>query len=261
MAAAAPMWYPSPTAPTGHLSRNLTQEQEMLKMMLPATRPHPSFRSWVTPQMLCVRVATKHGHKRQREKRVVSITPTALFLVHPVGEVRRFVKMAQLEKAVASEVIVGGRRYAHLLLKCAFPEHDILLTFLPDSRNIDQRESPATVLLRLEQLKRLRGEYFPVHRTQGDLFASANLAKAPQYLAPKKRMDKAMATFWRTDDTGAPEYNDDGTDPVDCLGGSAGQMGGHRPMPLPSAFGSPPATPGTSGLRPRAGMGGGMGEG
>eukprot|EP01065_Artemidia_motanka_P033041 TRINITY_DN40012_c0_g1_i1.p1 TRINITY_DN40012_c0_g1~~TRINITY_DN40012_c0_g1_i1.p1 ORF type:complete len:451 (+),score=121.72 TRINITY_DN40012_c0_g1_i1:46-1353(+) len=225
------------------LSKNLTTEQEMIKLMLPATEVHKSFKSWVTPQMLLVRVCTKHGHKRQRDVRVVCITPTILFLVHPIGEVRRFVKMAQIESAIASEVLVGGRRLPHLLFKCAYPEHDILLTFIPDSRNIDRRESAATVLQRMEQLKQLRGEYFPVLRTQGDLFAQAQLTKFPAYVAPKRRLDRALADAWGGGVQQDPEYGPDGTDPVQYLGTCAGNMGAADPQPVQSGLGSPVSSP------------------
>eukprot|EP01062_Namystynia_karyoxenos_P068617 TRINITY_DN6346_c1_g1_i1.p1 TRINITY_DN6346_c1_g1~~TRINITY_DN6346_c1_g1_i1.p1 ORF type:complete len:513 (+),score=129.48 TRINITY_DN6346_c1_g1_i1:114-1541(+) len=225
------------------LNDNLTTEQEMLKAMLPATRVHQSFKAWVTPQMLCVRVATKHGHKHQRDTRVVCITPTILFLVHPIGEVRRFIKMAQVESAVASEVLLAGRRLPHLLIKCAHPEHDILLTFLPDRRNVDPREGPATVLKRLEQVKKLRGEYFPVQRTQGNLFAQANLTKSPHYVAPKRRLDRALVDLSTAPPPGEPEYGPDGEDPVDFLGTCAGRMGGEDPQPVPSVLGSPVRSP------------------
>eukprot|EP00756_Hemistasia_phaeocysticola_P062753 Hpha_TRINITY_DN6196_c0_g1::TRINITY_DN6196_c0_g1_i1::g.165043::m.165043 len=225
-------------APMPVLSANLPTEQEWLKMMLPSTEVHKSVKSWVTPQMLCVRFVTKHGHRGQRETRVLCLTPTIIFLCHPVGEVRRFVKLAQVESCIASEVMAGGQVLPHLLIKCSYPEHDMLLTFVNDSRNVDTREGPHTVLQRLEQIKRLRGEYFPVKRISGGpLFDMANLRKCSDYIAPKRRLD--WSRFESTEDQDVENSDIQGPDPVDRLGGDAGIMGIEQPIPVPSGLGRP----------------------
>eukprot|EP01064_Diplonema_japonicum_P008282 TRINITY_DN1576_c1_g1_i1.p1 TRINITY_DN1576_c1_g1~~TRINITY_DN1576_c1_g1_i1.p1 ORF type:complete len:479 (+),score=84.26 TRINITY_DN1576_c1_g1_i1:84-1520(+) len=204
----------------------LEKEQEMVKALLPATVPHQSIKNWVTRQMVCVRFVDKIGHKKQKEKRVICLTPTTLFLCHIVGEVRRFIKMSQVESAIASHTTAGEQ----LLLKCSAPEHDVLINFTNDSRN-DAKEKPLTFLTKLEKIKSLRGEFFPVDKRRGDLSPFANLNKHPKYVAPKKRMDKARH---KQDDQYSENWEHDEATYIQDLGARAGRMGSsERPPPPP----------------------------
>ena len=169
------------------MSNKLMREQDLLKAMLPATTPHHSIKSWTTKQMVCIRFVDKIGTGNKKFKRVMCITPTTLFLCHIVGEVRRFVKMSQVEGAIKSDV--GG--IPQLLIRCSSPEHDVLVNFISDSRN-DAKEKPGVFIDKLTKIKELRGEFFNVEHRVGSLFKIARLKKVPEYVAPKARMDKAQ---------------------------------------------------------------------
>eukprot|EP01060_Flectonema_neradi_P041078 TRINITY_DN9607_c2_g2_i1.p1 TRINITY_DN9607_c2_g2~~TRINITY_DN9607_c2_g2_i1.p1 ORF type:complete len:465 (+),score=83.11 TRINITY_DN9607_c2_g2_i1:162-1397(+) len=183
--------------------------------------------------MICIRFVDKIGTGNKKFKRVMCITPTTLFLCHIVGEVRRFVKMSQIEGAIKSDV--GG--VPQLLIRCSPPEHDILVNFISDSRN-DPKEKPGVFIDKLTKIKELRGEYFNIEHRVGSLFKMATLKKHDSYVAPKKRMDKAewfMKNKPENRDEYEEEYDDNGYTAVENMGMRAGPMGGidTRPPPPP----------------------------
>ncbi|KAJ9464066.1 hypothetical protein DIPPA_01038 [Diplonema papillatum] len=194
---AAPQWAKSPERsafqqkPVEKMAERLTRDQEMVRSLLPSTKYiDTSLRPWVTKQMVCVRFVDKVGHKKQKDKRVIALTPTTLFLCHIVGEVRRYVKMSQVESAVASQTPAG---VLQLLIRCSPPEHDMLLNFSFNAKN-DKNEPPSTILRKLQLIKELRGELFPVEQRRGDLYPLARLAKTQAYITPKRRLDQAKLT-------------------------------------------------------------------
>eukprot|EP00754_Rhynchopus_humris_P038784 Rhum_TRINITY_DN2138_c0_g1::Rhum_TRINITY_DN2138_c0_g1_i1::g.6111::m.6111 len=219
--------------PLASMSNRLVDEQEILRSLLPATRPHKSSKPWATRQMIGMRFCKKQNAKGGTSARVMCVTPSVLFLVHPIGEVKRFVKMQQVEGYCVSGT--------NLLVRCARPEHDMLLSFQPDSRN-DPNETLERFLYKLTEVKRLRGENLV--RLPG--LGGARIAKNPNYYGPKRRLDKALQGLrWGTARRRDLEYSDpDEQWQVEEMGKQAGTLGNTNPMatrptPLPAAAATP----------------------
>eukprot|EP01062_Namystynia_karyoxenos_P000997 TRINITY_DN10353_c0_g2_i2.p1 TRINITY_DN10353_c0_g2~~TRINITY_DN10353_c0_g2_i2.p1 ORF type:complete len:807 (+),score=150.58 TRINITY_DN10353_c0_g2_i2:98-2518(+) len=163
---------------------------EHLQRELPPLQPHVSLRSWVTPNMVLVRFVRKVNSKGRLDVRVLCLTPSAIFLCRPNGEVRRFVNLPAVERAAAGAVRRKHGEIAPLLLiQLTPPEHDMLLRLDDDIRN-DPTQTPSTVLDTLERVKLLRGEWSGIEgeRGAGDVTRRARLKKPPGYLRPLQRL-------------------------------------------------------------------------
>eukprot|EP01059_Diplonema_ambulator_P004598 TRINITY_DN14314_c0_g1_i3.p1 TRINITY_DN14314_c0_g1~~TRINITY_DN14314_c0_g1_i3.p1 ORF type:complete len:332 (+),score=55.72 TRINITY_DN14314_c0_g1_i3:108-1103(+) len=208
---------------------------------------HASFKRHVADDFLYVRFVQKVNNKRGTSGRVVCVTPHAVMLCTPDGNITRFVPMSCILDIHVAPLASRNGPASRVYIKTVPGMPDLLLDLEYDSKNLgsDPSELPSIIA----RVKSLRGEWHDgavkEARSAMDLRQMADLKKPPGFKLPeskaeaiqmeKKLLAQAPAFIEEPPTIDSTEVK--GADPV--TGGGAHDGGGRQGMPIPAAPSSP----------------------
>eukprot|EP00756_Hemistasia_phaeocysticola_P060849 Hpha_TRINITY_DN4370_c0_g1::TRINITY_DN4370_c0_g1_i1::g.50284::m.50284 len=138
---------------------------------------HPSLAQWVHKTMVLARFVGVIGSDGAMARRVVCASPGLLFVCMETGEVRRVIRVAQLEGVIDERGEAGADSL--VLVRCKTPEPDLLLVQVSDDRNEDRSEDTLPSILAT-----LAGSAVRISERAGGVRRSARLSRGGGTSAP-----------------------------------------------------------------------------